>query len=100
LDQLIQATYAHGSASQIKQRMDAYQVFMAQHLPVLWMPWFPQGYARITGFSACQQCAWHSQDVQSCYGFSLCQLLDRFPLDDLEENPRVFNTLEFCYDLP
>lgn len=51
LDQLIQATYAPGSASQIKQRMDAYQVFVAQHLPVLWMPWFPQGYARITGFS-------------------------------------------------
>lgn len=51
LDQLIQATYAPGSPSQIKQRMDAYQAFMAQHLPVLWMPWFPQGYARITGFS-------------------------------------------------
>ncbi|MHB1611867.1 MAG: peptide ABC transporter substrate-binding protein [Sulfobacillus sp.] len=51
LDQLIQATYKPGTQQQIQQRMNAYQVFMADHMPVLWMPWFPQGYARMTGFS-------------------------------------------------
>lgn len=52
LDKLIAATYAPGTASQVQSRMNAYQTFMAKHLPVLWMPWFPQGYARVTGFSA------------------------------------------------
>lgn len=50
LDQLIQATYRAGTPSQIQTRMDAYQEFMAKHLPVLWVPWFPMGYARVTGY--------------------------------------------------
>ncbi|WP_028962181.1 peptide ABC transporter substrate-binding protein [Sulfobacillus thermosulfidooxidans] len=57
LDQLIQATYEPGTPQQIQSRMDAYQEFMAKHLPVLWMPWFPQGYARMTGFAV------HSNNV-------------------------------------
>ncbi len=57
LDHLIAATYAPGTPSQIKARMDAYQLFMAQHLPVLWMPWLPQGYARQIGFNE------HSRNV-------------------------------------
>lgn len=57
LDNLIQATYLPGTPQQIQQRMDAYQAFAAKHLPVLWMPWFPQGYARISGFSV------HSNNV-------------------------------------
>jgi peptide/nickel transport system substrate-binding protein len=51
LDKLIQQTYLPGSPAQIKARMDAYQAFMAKNLPVLWMPWFPMGYARVTGYT-------------------------------------------------
>ncbi len=57
LDQLIQNTYMPGTESQIQARMDAYQEFMAQHLPVLWVPWFPMGYARMIGFDV------HSKSV-------------------------------------
>jgi peptide/nickel transport system substrate-binding protein len=58
LDHLIQSTYESGTSSQIKARMDAYQVFMAKNLPVLWMPWLPQGYARMIGFNE------HNKDVR------------------------------------
>ncbi len=58
LDRLIQSTYQPGTSAQIRSRMDAYQEFLARHLPVLWMPWFPQGYARMTGFSV------HSNNVR------------------------------------
>ncbi len=58
LDGLIQKTYQPGTASQIQSRMYAYQSFAAKHLPVLWMPWFPQGYARMTGFAV------HSKTVR------------------------------------
>lgn len=51
LDQLIQDTYAPGTSAQIRAHMDTYQQFMAKHLPVLWMPWFPMGYAREIGFN-------------------------------------------------
>jgi peptide/nickel transport system substrate-binding protein len=51
LDTLINDPYAPGTAAQIQSRMDAYQEFMAKNLPVLWMPWFPMGYARVIGYS-------------------------------------------------
>lgn len=51
LDTLIQDTYNSGTSSEITQRMDTYEVYMADQLPVLWMPWFPQGYAREIGFN-------------------------------------------------
>ena len=37
--------------------MYAYETYAAQQLPVLWMPWFPQGYARVVGFSE------HAQNI-------------------------------------
>jgi peptide/nickel transport system substrate-binding protein len=51
MNQLIAATYLPGTPSQIQTRMDAYQKFGADHLPGLWMPWIPQGYARVPGFN-------------------------------------------------
>lgn len=51
LDQFIQNTYAPGTSAAIKAHMNTYQEFMAKHLPVLWMPWFPMGYAREIGFN-------------------------------------------------
>ena len=41
MNRLIQATYAPGTPAQVKQRMDAYQKYAAQNLPVLWMPVTP-----------------------------------------------------------
>ncbi|AUW94075.1 MAG: peptide ABC transporter substrate-binding protein [Sulfobacillus thermotolerans] len=51
LDQLIQDTYELGTPAQIRARMDAYQQFAAIHLPVLWVPWLPMGYARVAGYN-------------------------------------------------
>ena len=48
---LIAATYLPGTPAQIQSRLDAYQQFGAVHLPGLWMPWIPQGYARVPGFN-------------------------------------------------
>lgn len=41
MDQLITKTYEPGTPHQIQQRLDAYQKWAAQDLPVLWMPWTP-----------------------------------------------------------
>lgn len=51
MNTLIDATYEPGTAAQIQARMNAYQVYAARNLPVLWMPWFPMGYARVSGFN-------------------------------------------------
>ncbi len=51
MNKLITATYLPGTASQSQTRLDAYQKFGAIHLPGLWMPWIPQGYARVPGFN-------------------------------------------------
>lgn len=50
-NQLIHETYLPGTTAQIQERMDAYQEFVAHQLPVLWMPWFPSGYARVIGLN-------------------------------------------------
>ena len=46
MNALINATYASGTASQATARMNAYQVFAAKHLPVIWMP-EPTGYNEV-----------------------------------------------------
>lgn len=51
MNTLIDATYEPGTPAQIQSRMNAYQVYAAHNLPVLWMPWFPMGYARVSGFN-------------------------------------------------
>lgn len=51
MNTLIDATYEPGTPAQIQARMNAYQVYAARNLPVLWMPWFPMGYARVSGFN-------------------------------------------------
>lgn len=51
MDALIQATYEPGTPQQIQSRMDAYEAWGAKDLPVLWMPWLPQGYAREIGLN-------------------------------------------------
>jgi peptide/nickel transport system substrate-binding protein len=51
MNRLIEDTYDPGTPAQIQARMDAYQVYAARNLPVLWMPWFPMGYARVSGFN-------------------------------------------------
>ncbi|AUW93584.1 peptide ABC transporter substrate-binding protein [Sulfobacillus sp. hq2] len=51
MNALIQATYEPGTPTQIQSRMDAYEQWAAKDLPVLWMPWFPQGYAREVGLN-------------------------------------------------
>lgn len=51
LNSLIQATYQPGTSAAVTQRLDNYQQYMVQHLPVLWMPWFPMGYARVIGYN-------------------------------------------------
>lgn len=38
MNRLIAATHAPSTLAQAKARMDAYQVFAAKHLPVLWLP--------------------------------------------------------------
>ncbi len=51
MNRLIEATYAPGTSAQIQSRMNAYQEYAAHNLPVLWMPWLPMGYARVSGFN-------------------------------------------------
>lgn len=51
MNALIQATYEPGTPTQIQSRMDAYEQWAAKDLPVLWMRWFPQGYAREVGLN-------------------------------------------------
>lgn len=51
MNQLIQETYAPGTSAQITARMNAYQEYAAKNLPVIWMPWLPMGYARVSGFN-------------------------------------------------
>ncbi len=48
---LIDQTYLPGSAATIQRRMDAYQLYIAHQLPVLWMPWLPSGYSRVIGLN-------------------------------------------------
>lgn len=38
MDQLINATYGPGTPAQEQQRLDAYQIYVSQQLPVLWLP--------------------------------------------------------------
>ena len=51
MNQLIAATYLPGTPAQSQARLNAYQKFGADHLPGLWMPWIPQGYARVPGLN-------------------------------------------------
>ncbi len=39
MNALIKDTYLPGTASQITQRMDAYQAYVIQQYPVIWLPW-------------------------------------------------------------
>lgn len=48
---LINETYLPGSPAQIRSRLDAYQLYIAKALPVLWMPWLPSGYSRVIGLN-------------------------------------------------
>lgn len=48
---LIKATYLPGTPSEISQRMNTYQQYIAAQLPVLWLPWLPSGYTRIIGLN-------------------------------------------------
>ena len=50
-NQLIAKTYLPGTSSQIHSRLDAYQMYIAQQLPVLWMPWLPSGNSRVIGLN-------------------------------------------------
>lgn len=58
MDHLINQTYKPGTPQQITTAMNRYQAYAAKHLPVLWMPWFPQGYARVIGFNV------HANNIQ------------------------------------
>jgi peptide/nickel transport system substrate-binding protein len=57
MNSLIQKTYEPGSSQQIQSRMYAYEQWAAKDLPVLWMPWLPQGYAREIGLNV------HAKDI-------------------------------------
>jgi peptide/nickel transport system substrate-binding protein len=57
MTRLLQATYESGSPAQVQARLDAYQAFAARTVPLLWMPWVPQGYARVPGLNV------HASDI-------------------------------------
>lgn len=48
MNRLVQSTYAPGTNAQISQRMNAYQTYAAQQLPVIWLPWTAQFSANAT----------------------------------------------------
>ncbi len=48
---LVQQTYLPGTPQQVQSRLDAYQMYIAKQLPVLWMPWLPSGYSRVIGLN-------------------------------------------------
>ncbi|PSR21449.1 MAG: ABC transporter substrate-binding protein [Sulfobacillus acidophilus] len=51
MTKLVLAYRQGGTPAQEQQRLDAYEVYAAKTVPLLWMPWVPQGYARVPGLN-------------------------------------------------